>query len=109
MSYSYVKVNGFPNMGPYKKAYHIVREADLLSAYDFDRCLIYSLHKKNNELEGAFKDASKIFSDRVLKHNEDGLFVTDYAKQKSLILESNALKQIDAWKKIIKNPVFLRS
>ena len=104
MSYSKVKVNGFPNLGPYKRAYHIVREADLLSAYDFDRCMIYNIYKKQGNIETAFEDAINIFDNRVFKHNEDGLFITDYSKEKSLILESNALKQIDIWKKILKKP-----
>jgi hypothetical protein len=104
ISYSYVKANGFPILGPYKSAYHIVREADLLSAYDFDRCLIYGLHKRNDDLESAYTEASKIFSDRVMKHNEHGLFVTDYSKQKSLSLETGALKQMDTWKRLLKNP-----
>ena len=38
MSYSKVIQNGFPYLGEYQRAYHVVREADLLSAYDFDRC-----------------------------------------------------------------------
>ena len=42
MSYSKVKQNGFPDLGKYQLAYHIVREADLLSAYDIDRCIIYT-------------------------------------------------------------------
>ena len=36
MSYSKVKIHGFPDLGEYQLAYHIVREADLLTAYDFD-------------------------------------------------------------------------
>jgi len=40
MSYSTVKKKGYPLLGTYQLAYHIVREADLLSAYDFDRCMI---------------------------------------------------------------------
>ena len=40
MSYSTVKANGYPDLGFYQTAYHIVREADLLSAYNFDRCVI---------------------------------------------------------------------
>jgi len=105
MSYSHVKVNGFPNLGPYKRAYHIVREADLLTAYDFDRCMIYNIHKKKGNVEDAFEDASNLFQNRVLKHNEHGLFVTDYSKKKSLILESGALQQMSTWKKLLKNPV----
>ena len=50
MSYSKVKKDGFPELGIYQKAYHIVREADLLCAYDFDRCVIYDMKvNKNNE------------------------------------------------------------
>jgi hypothetical protein len=51
MSYSKVKKNGFPELGEYQQSYHIVREADLLCAYDFDRCMIYNLNKKNNDSE----------------------------------------------------------
>jgi hypothetical protein len=42
MSYSKVKSNGFPCIGPFQTAYNIVREADLLSDYDFYRCIIYN-------------------------------------------------------------------
>jgi hypothetical protein len=104
MSYSTVKVNGFPNLGPYKRAYHVVRESDLLSAYDFDRCMIYNMHKKNGNVDEAFQDASNLFNNRVLKHNEDGLFVTDYARKESLILESHSLRQIETWRRLLKNP-----
>ena len=38
MSYSTVKRKGYPELGEYQLAYHIVREADLLTAYDADRC-----------------------------------------------------------------------
>ena len=38
--------NGFPDMGEYQTAYNIVREADLLCAYDFDRCMIYQMYNK---------------------------------------------------------------
>ncbi len=106
MSYSYVKANGFPTMGPYKRAYHITREADLLTAYDFDRCMIYNMYKKNGSIDEAFVDANLLFANRVMKHNDDGLFLSDYSKKKSLILESSALHQIDVWKKMLKNPVF---
>ena len=107
MSYSTVKKNGFPNLGPYKRAYHIVREADLLSAYDFDRCMIYNMHRKNGDLDEAFQDASYIFDIRVMKHNEDGLFLTNYARRKSLELEAQSLNQIANWKRLVKNPVLM--
>ena len=44
MSYSKVKANGYPELGEYQLAYHIVREADLLAAYDIDRCVMYSMY-----------------------------------------------------------------
>jgi HD superfamily phosphodiesterase len=107
MSYSTVKKHGFPNLGPYKRAYHIVREADLLSAYDFDRCMIYNMHKRNGNVDEAFVDASNLFDIRVMKHNEDGLFLTNYAREKSLILESRSLKQIECWQKLLKNNILV--
>ena len=107
MSYSTVKKNGFPNLGPYKRAYHIVREADLLSAYDFDRCMIYNMHRQNGDFDEAFKDALNIFDIRVMKHNEDALFLTNYARQKSLELETQSLNQIASWKRLVKNPALM--
>jgi HD superfamily phosphodiesterase len=106
MSYSTVKAHGFPNLGPYRRAYHIVREADLLSAYDFDRCMIYNMHKKNGNIDEAFQDAINIFDSRVFRHNDDALLISDYSRKKSLILESMAMKQIDTWKKLVKSPTF---
>ena len=101
MSYSTVKKNGFPNLGNYQLAYHIVREADLLSAYDFDRCMIYKLNYHNFDFYNAFDDAKLLFETRVFKHNVDGLFVTDYAKFESQILHKLAEKRISDWEKII--------
>ena len=44
MSYQKSKQR-FPRLGKYQQAYHVVREADLLCAYDFDRCILYHLYK----------------------------------------------------------------
>jgi HD superfamily phosphodiesterase len=107
MSYSTVKKYGFPNLGPYKRAYHIVREADLLSAYDFDRCMIYNMYRKQGNLDEAFQDASHIFDNRIMKHNEDGLFLTNYSRKKSLELEAYSLNQITSWKRLVKTPVLM--
>lgn len=112
MSYSTVKVQGFPELGEYQHAYHIVREADLLAAYDFDRCMLYNIHKqidvdKNPELKmaDAFDDASKLFQTRVLKHNAHGLLYTEYSRSNYLPLHINAIKRIQTWKAILKKPV----
>jgi len=108
MSYSKVKKNGFPCLGDYQMAYHIVREADLLTAYDFERCMIYHLNKQNNDnnFVDAFYNAKKLFENRVFKHEEDGLFITSWSKNNHLHLHSQALTRINMWEKIIKNPVF---
>jgi hypothetical protein len=112
MSYSTVKKNGYPKLDNFQHAYHIVREADLLAAYDFDRCMLYNIHKqteenKNNEIKmtEAFNNANELFQNRVLKHNKDGLFVTDYSKNNYLPLHIEALKRIRTWKNIINKPL----
>jgi len=101
MSYSKVKQYGYPIMGGYQKAYHIVREADLLTAYDFDRCMIYQMNKNGGNLEDAFKNANELFENRILRHNDDGLFLFDYSKKESLVLHQLALQRINSWKKIL--------
>jgi hypothetical protein len=104
MSYSKVKKSGFPDMGCYQKAYHIVREADLLTAYDFDRCIVYQMNKNNGDLNNAWKNATELFNDRVFRHNEDGLFLFDYSRKESAILHNQALQRISSWKKILNAP-----
>jgi hypothetical protein len=102
MSYSFVKEHGFPEMGEYQTAYNIVREADLLTAYDFDRSIIY--HMNNNlvdDLQTSFHNSQRLFSERVLLHNEHGLFFTNYAKKQSLLLHDNALQRMWFWKTIL--------
>ncbi len=81
MSYSKVKKYGFPvfeNMDHYW-AYHVVREADLLSAYDFDRCMVYHIKQNEGDLESAFDNANKLFENRVLKHYEDNVLSPIYS------------------------------
>ena len=101
MSYSKVKVNGFPNLGIYQSAYHIVREADLLSAYDFDRCLIYGLNVRGENFENTFTRAEELFKNRVLRHAEDNLFTTEYAKTCYPALHLQAINRISSWKRIL--------
>ena len=78
MSYSTVKKNGFPELGEYQLAYHIVREADLLSAYDIDRCLIYSMNFEKLDYFNALKRVIEITNNRILTYRSDKLFVTNY-------------------------------
>jgi hypothetical protein len=105
MSYSKVKKNGFPELGEYQQAYHIVREADLLSAYDFDRCMTYKMKQSNEDFENSFYDAKNLFEERMFQHNNDGLFITDYSKRESFILEQIAHHRIHNWNKIIYNTI----
>ena len=102
MSYSKVKMNGFPNLGNYQKAYHIVREADLLCAYDFDRCMVYHMHTHNTGIENAFHDSSNLFNVRVFRHESDGLLTTEYSKQQSQILETQSRGRIEKWSLLLK-------
>ena len=110
MSYSKVKKYGFPDLQEYQMAYNIVREADLLSAYDFDRCMLYNIRcqTKNNggvldnvTMLEAFNDANELFYNRVLNHEKDKLFVTDYSKHNYLELHIQAIKRINAWKRML--------
>jgi len=101
MSYSKVKKQGFPNLGGYQKAYHIVREADLLSAYDFDRCMIYKMSREHSNLVDSYEDARELFENRVLKHNHHGLFLLPYSKMESARLHNIALNRIQSWKSVI--------
>ena len=102
MSYSKVKNSGFPELGKYQHAYHIVREADLLCAYDFDRCMLYHMHSQNTGIENAFSDSCKLFDIRVFKHNDDGLFTTDYSKTQSTIMEPRSRERMEHWRKLLK-------
>jgi hypothetical protein len=103
MSYSTVKKIGYPDLGEYQLAYHIVREADLLSAYDFDRCIIYNMHKLQGNFETAYVDSINLFENRVFKHIDDNLFVTDYSKNLAHHLHSTSISRITSWKNLIKN------
>ena len=103
MSYSTVKKNGFPNLQEFQSAYHIVRESDLLCAYDFDRSMIYHMSVKNETIYNAYDNARDLFMTRVLKHNDDKLFFTDFAREESLILHEDAIQRMNHWGHILSN------
>ena len=95
MSYSKVKQNGYPNLEKYQLAYHIVREADLLAAYDIDRCIMFGMSVEKLTYSDAMIRAIEMFDNRVLKYRDDGLFVTDLAKEISAKLHEKTLKDIE--------------
>jgi len=101
MSYSTVKKNGFPELGKYQHAYHIVREADLLAAYDFDRAMIYHLYKNNSHIEDVCKNSIDLFDVRIFQHENDGLLLMRLSKQLHPILVSQAEQRIQFWKTIL--------
>jgi diphthamide biosynthesis protein 3 len=90
MSYSKVCKNGYPELGEYQLAYHIVREADLLTAYDIDRCVIFGMYIDKLNYIDALKRAIELFSARVLTYIKDDLFITEYSKKKSKLLHVEA-------------------
>jgi len=109
MSYSTVKKNGFPELGIYQTAYHIVREADVLAAYNFDRCMVYHMSRVNSDIHESFNAANALFKNRIFKHSEDGLFTTEYSKQISVGMHAEALKRISTWTNVLKTPSFVQT
>jgi len=101
MSYSKVKARGYPELGIYQLAYHIVREADLLAAYDIDRCIMYGMHRDNYNYIEALKDSLTLFDSRILKMRKDKLFKTAYSKKESLKLHKKANKDMTSLKNIL--------
>jgi hypothetical protein len=97
MSYSTVKKNGYPeDLGIYNLAYHIVREADLLSAYDIERCVIYQVQHENSNYFDSLVEMKKLFNKRVFQYINDELFKTNYSKKKSKELhEKSVIKLLE--------------
>jgi HD superfamily phosphodiesterase len=101
MSYSTVKKNGFPSLNEYQLAYHIVREADLLAAYDIDRCIIYAIYQKKMDYNNALTAAIILFDNRVFKHKKDKLFITSFSKKLSLQLHKKAKRDVEILRKVM--------
>lgn len=101
MSYSKVKKKGFPDLGQYQTAYHVVREGDLLAAYDFDRCMIYHMTQNDANVHSAFQDAYNLFQTRIFKHQEDGLLLFPYSNEQHTILSGQAHIRIQHWRKML--------
>ena len=103
MSYSKVITSGFPYHGEYQRAYHIVREADLMAAYDFDRCMVYKMQQNDlGDLEIAFEDAENLFHNRVFKHEERKLLTTSYAQEMHPVLMKDAELRMESWRNVIR-------
>jgi len=94
MSYSKVKVSGFPEMKEYQLVYHIVREADLLTAYDIDRCIVFNMNKSDADYTTSVVDACKLYQHRMRKHIDDELFVTETGLMIAKSLELDSLERL---------------
>ena len=101
MSYSKVKKYGYPNLDEYQLAYHIVREADLLAAYDIDRCIMYTMHRDNLKYTETLSEVFDLFDYRVFKMRSDRLFKTAYSKKESLKLQRKAKKDVASLKNVL--------
>lgn len=95
ISYSKVIKNGFPDLNEYQTAYNIVREADLLASYDYERCIMYQIYKNNNSYTEAVILSKKLFEERMFKYNKNNLFKLDYSKKLSVELHMDALKKMN--------------
>jgi hypothetical protein len=102
MSYSKVKKYGYPDFKEHQPAYHIVREADLLAAYDLNRCIIYKMMRDKFNYTDALLESKNLFETRVLNYRKDKLFVTNYSKNKSLLLHKNALNDMEHLDSLLK-------
>lgn len=95
MSYSTVKLKGYPLLNTYNLAYHIVREADLLAAYDVERCIMYQMFIGKSDYLTSLNKVKEVFEKRVLKYIKDDLFITDYSINLANKLEKKALNKLN--------------
>lgn len=103
MSYSKIKKDGFPDLKNYQWAYHIVREADLLSSYDMDRAMMYHMYHSKDDVLASYENTQTLFESRVNNYYKDNLFMTEYAKVKGHELHEKSIVQLSNWKSIIQS------
>ena len=101
MSYSTVKKQGYPDLKEYQLAYHIVREADLLTAYDVERCMVYGIIGKNMDYYESFKATRDLYNVRMGKHINDKLFTTNFALNEAKKLDKENKERLNELEKIL--------
>lgn len=105
MSYSKIKKNGYPfnenDTQEFIKMFHIVREADLMCAYEVERCVIFDVFSNKNNFVSSYDKANELFKKRMFKHYDDNLFTTSYALREGKNLELDAKLKLDELKNII--------
>ena len=104
MSFSKCRQVGFPtNLGTYTVAFHIVREADLLAAYDIDRAMLFHLHTQpGSTLAEAYLSAKRVFLDRIAKQYRDGWLQTQYAKRVAPTLHRRSVMRLLQWRRLLR-------
>tara|TARA_Y100000389_G_scaffold203531_2_gene252212 strand:- start:193 stop:825 length:633 start_codon:yes stop_codon:yes gene_type:complete len=80
MSYHKVVNYGFPNVKEYQTSYHIVREADLLSGYEFNRAVLYGIHKRNQTYLDSFDESKDLYKTRMGTLISNNMFTTNSGK-----------------------------
>lgn len=103
MSYHKIKQNGFPELNEYTRAFHVVREADLLAGYDFNRALLYGMNMMDMNFEDSFYKSKKLFYDRMDKHISDNLFTTKFAIEHANDFCDKEKKNILVYENLIKD------
>lgn len=104
MSYSKVKKYGYPpDLGKWTLAYHHTRIADLIDAYDIDRCYKYQSHKHPDMDEGSkWRAVIQVFETRVLTQKDEYILpVAPYAACIVEPLHIAAVAGIDDRKKLL--------
>ena len=97
MSYSTVKQRGFPqDLGSANlmAAFHVVREADLLAAYDMDRCVVFGMKVNQMPYSAALREARQLYAARIETYIDDGLFVTAYGRRRAAQLLNQHLLRV---------------
>lgn len=91
-------ITGFPTdkQEAWMRIYHVVRQADLLSAYRVQRCVLYNQTKYVGETWEETKErVRQVFTDRILRHRDDGLLIWKWTEQKGKELEERAKEEIE--------------
>ncbi len=103
MSYHKIKKNGFPNLYDYNDAFNVVREADLLAGYEFNRAVLFGIYKLDINYTESFEISKKLYFNRMDKYLEDNLFLTAYGKQHANEINKNEKINIENLSNLIEN------
>ena len=102
MSYSKLKLKMlegkpvYPDHGPWQRAYHIARHADLLEGYKVRRCMLYTKHRLPQETpEEYWPIVREVFYNRVLNYVSDGWIFLPKAIELSVALHRKAVLDLN--------------